>query len=60
MAEVVGNESMTVLVLSGRESAALADVLTWAGQYFAGTWRDEFDHLHELMDAFGIPDGEVN
>ena len=60
MAEVVGNEGMTVLVLSGRESAALADVLTWTSQYSAGPWGDAFDHLHELLDAFGIPDRKVS
>ena len=59
MAEVVGNEGMTVLVLSGRESAALADVLTWTSQYSAGPWGDAFDHLHELLDAFGIPGREA-
>lgn len=59
MAEVVGNEGMTVLVLTGRESAALADVLTLASRFSAGPWGDAFDHLHDLLDAFGIPDREV-
>ena len=58
MAEVVGNEGMTVIVLNSRESAALADVLTCASQYDAGPWGNAFDYLHELCDAFGIPDRE--
>ena len=58
MAEVVGNEGMTVIVLNSRESAALADVLTWTRGYTAGPWGNAFDYLYELCDACGIPDRE--
>lgn len=51
MAEVMSNEDMTVIVLSGRESAALADLMLMAG--------DPMQHavLHDLYGAFGVPLG---
>lgn len=60
MAEVVGNEGMTVIVLDGRESACLADSLAelaWmldkCGPSYDGA-RSNLAVLGELMDALGV------
>lgn len=54
MAEVTSG-NVTVMVLSHDESAALADVLMWVGDYTAGPWGDALHYLHGVYDALGVP-----
>lgn len=54
MAEVMSNEDMTVIVLSGRESAALADLLNSVQHFDAGPWGPALTELGEVADALGL------
>ncbi len=53
MAEITSGD-VTVMVLSPKESDALATVLVNAARYSAGPWGDALDNLHEVLDAFGV------